>query len=115
MDSLNRWQDRAQIVAGIWLSAAPWLLGLPEAAAWCAVIVGMFVILLATDRFVLPDPVDEWGNVVLGVGLLISPWVWDYADHKVATVNALVFGLMITGLAAWALERLFMRNRMRHS
>ncbi|MGH8807079.1 MAG: SPW repeat protein [Noviherbaspirillum sp.] len=115
MDSLNRWQDRVEMLVGIWLLMAPWILGLPLAAAWCAMVVGAFVILLSAEDFVLPDQIEEWGNAILGVGLIISPWAWGYADHRLATVNAIVSGLLVTGFAAWALERVFMHDRIRHS
>ena len=107
MESLNRWQDRLEIVVGIWLCISPWLLNLPLPAAWAAILVGASVVLLSTEDTYLPDQIEEWGNVVLGVGLMISPWVWGYADHLAATLNAFLSGLLVTGVAVWALERLF--------
>jgi hypothetical protein len=114
MDNLNRWQDRMEILVGVWLCIAPWVLGLPPAAAWSAVAVGVFVILLSAEDFFFPDQLEEWGNAVLGIGLMISPWVWGYADHTVATMNAFLSGLLISGFAFWALERLFVRYEESH-
>lgn len=119
MDNLNRWQDRVEMLVGVWLCIAPWALGLPSPAAWSAMGVGAFVILLSAEDFFFPDQLEEWGNVVLGIGLMISPWVWGYADNMVATTNAFISGLLISGVAVWALERLFVRyeedHKIKHS
>ena len=105
MDILNRWQDRIEIGAGLWLCLSPLVLGLPESAAWCAVVVGVGVILLASEDLFLPTQIDDWGNVLLGIGLMVSPWVWSYADHTYAMLNAVVMGLLVTLMSGWALER----------
>ncbi len=105
MDTLNRWQDRLEIGAGLWLCVSPWVLGLPQPAAWCAVMVGMGVVLLASEDLFLPSQIDDWGNAVLGVGLMISPWVWGYASHQSAMLNALLTGLLLLLMSGWAIER----------
>ena len=48
---------------------------------------------------------DDWANVLLGVGLMISPWVWGYSGHDNALLNALFMGLLVTLTSGWALER----------
>jgi hypothetical protein len=105
MDTLNRWQDRLEIAAGLWLCISPWALGLPPAAAWCAVVVGIGIILLASEDLFLTTQIDDWGNALLGIGLMISPWVWGYANHQNAMINALAIGLLVTAMSLWALER----------
>lgn len=114
MDNLNRWQDRVEMLVGVWLCISPWALALPQPAAWCAVAVGAFVILLSAEDFFFPNQLEEWGNVVLGIGLMISPWAWGYADNMPATMNAFISGLLISGFAFWALERLLMRYEESH-
>ena len=110
MDSLNRWQDRAEIVVGIWLCLSPWILNLPQAAAWSAMIVGVYVILLAMEDMVLPSQIEDWGDAVLGIGLIISPWAWGYADDMTATLNAFICGLLVSGFAFWTLGRIFVKH-----
>jgi hypothetical protein len=112
MDGLNRWQDRSEILVGIWLCIAPWVLSFSEPASWCAMVVGASVILLSVEDLFLPSQIEEWGNIILGLGLMISPWAWGYADHILATWNALACGFLISGVAVWALERMlaFVRN-----
>lgn len=114
MDSINRLQDRLEMAVGVWLCIAPWALSLPQAAAWCSVAVGIFVIMLSVEDLFLPDQLEEWGNAVLGIGLMISPWAWGYSDHMAATASALVSGFLVSGFAFWALERLFVRHGESH-
>ncbi len=114
METLNRWQDRIEMLAGVWLCVAPWILNLSGAAAWAAMVVGVFVILLSVEDTFLPNQIEEWSNAVLGVGLMISPWAWGYADETRATVNAVVSGVLVSGVAFWALERIFVRYEETH-
>ncbi len=114
MDSLNRWQDRTETVVGIWLCISPWALNLPQPAAWSAIVVGIFVVLLAVEDVFFPDQMEEWGNLILGIGLMISPWAWGYADNEIATLNAFISGLLVSGFAFWALEKIFVRYEEAH-
>jgi len=105
MDSLKRWEDRIEIGAGLWLCLSPLVLGLPAPAAWCAVVVGIGVIILASEDLFLPAQIEDWGNAILGIGLMVSPWAWGYADHRFALLNALAMGFLVTLMSGWALER----------
>lgn len=45
------------------------------------------------------DPV----NAVLGVALVVSPWVLDYSSETIATSNAVVIGLALVAAALGAM------------
>ncbi|MCS6945356.1 MAG: SPW repeat protein [Sutterellaceae bacterium] len=49
------------------------------------------------------DPV----NLVLGVWLIVSPWLLSYASEAAATWNAAILGVLISAAAIWALFRVF--------
>jgi len=119
MKSLDRWYDRVEIAVGLWLCVSAWALNLPMAAAWCAVVVGACVILLSVEDLFLPNQIEEWGNAVVGVGLMISPWAWGYAEDTRATINAFISRLLVSGIAFWVLERIFVRyeeqDKLKHS
>jgi len=38
---------------------------------------------------------EDWAGVVLGVWLLVSPWVLGYSDHFAATANAVLLGIIL--------------------
>jgi hypothetical protein len=44
---------------------------------------------------------------VLGVALMLSPLLFGYTYNTGATLNAIFCGFLITGIAAWAVQRLY--------
>ena len=42
-------------------------------------------------------------NAVIGAWLVMSPWMFGFSNLGAATLNALVSGLLILGLALWVL------------
>ncbi|MGQ9425586.1 SPW repeat protein [Gilvimarinus sp. F26214L] len=95
------------VVAGLWLVVAPWLLGYVEVAPafWNDVLVGAAVVVLAGVRMIRPARMVSlsWINLVLGAWLILSPFVLRYGDgsvfDQVAFWNDLVLGFVVVGLA----------------
>lgn len=109
MQNVNRWQDGMEIAVGLWLCVSPWVLGYSDplqAAGWSAVLVGITVLLFSFEDLFLPSEIEEWFDLTLGLALMASPWLWDYSDNVPATLNALISGFLVSGLAFWALEHL---------
>jgi hypothetical protein len=46
---------------------------------------------------------ENWINVVLGIWILLSPWIFGYAGETVPFWNAFVTGLTAAGVSAAAL------------
>jgi len=38
---------------------------------------------------------QDWASFALGLWLAVSPWIAGYAEHEVATANAIVAGLVL--------------------
>ena len=53
----------------------------------------------------MPRAWEEGLNILLGLGLLISPWALSYADASKPTTNAVSVGVLVTVLALWAMLR----------
>ncbi len=109
MPNIHRLFDDAEIALGIWLIASPWLLGYGQpfgTAAGSASVIGLMVLLFSLDDYFFGNEADEWIDAVLGVALMASPFMLGYSDNAGATWNALLCGFLVTGFAAWALERL---------
>lgn len=95
------------VLVGIWLLAAPWVLGYGEVptALWNDRIVGGATLLFAGIRVFAPARVAffSWLNVVLGIWLVASPFVLQYGEgfvlRNVAFWNDLLSGLAIIALA----------------
>jgi len=108
MKTFKGLQDRIEIAIGIWLLASPWLLGHAApfaAAATISTIVGVGVLIVSIDDLHFPNALEEWMDVLFGVALMVSPWIAYYSNDKTATVNAVICGVLIAGLASWSLTQ----------
>jgi hypothetical protein len=88
----------AVFLLGVWLTAAPGLLGFGEPARANFHIVGPLVALFAlTAAYQVTRPV-RWVNLPFGVWLVNSPWVLGYAGQT-ETVWCVAVGLAVAGLS----------------
>lgn len=105
----RRWQDWATLVAGIWFAAAPWALGHGDASMvvlYNALAVGLAIVLFSAGALAKPQTWEEVVDFLIGAWAIASPWVLGYTMLRDLTVNAVVVGLIVAGLAGWtALER----------
>jgi hypothetical protein len=103
-----RWQDGINAVLGLWMFASPAILrfalpGNPAMrAAW---VLGLAIVVFAAIAMYIPKAWEEALNILLGVCLLASPWVLGYTDQGAPTRSAVVVGILVTGLAVWAMLR----------
>ena len=107
------WSSGINIIAGIWLIIAPFALSYSDIdqAVWNDVIIGIAVFILAIVRTGNPlkyEPVG-WVNIVLGIWLIIAPFVLGYTAEAVtvgetngmaALWNDIILGIIIVVLAA---------------
>jgi hypothetical protein len=68
-------------------------------------LLGLAIVVFAAVAMYIPKAWEEALNILLGVCLLASPWVLVYADQNMPTRNAVIVGLIVTGLAVWAMVR----------
>lgn len=101
------------VLAGIWLVIAPWILGYTDvgAALWNDVAVGTAVIVLAGIRAASPTrfiPIS-WANVLLGLWLVLAPFVLQYGELTASSVigsvalwNDVIVGVVVIALAVFS-------------
>jgi len=104
----QRWQDWVMLVFGVWLFITPfWMAGYASTvsiAAWNAYVLGVLVGLFAIVALASPRPWEEWVELVLGIWLLISPFVLAFSTAEPgATLNAVILGVLIIIDSLWAL------------
>jgi hypothetical protein len=99
---IQHWQDAASLVVGAWLVVSPFALGLTGAAVWLTIALGLGVMLFAVEAFVIPSYLEEWGEMLLGLALVVAPWTVGY-EQAAATVNSVLSGLLVILFAAWEL------------
>jgi hypothetical protein len=106
----RHWQDWANVLLGVWMFLSPPILGMSvggSAATPTAVAFGAAIIIFSCMAVYMPRAWEEIINILLGIGLAVSPWALGYVGQNVgesrATVNAVIVGLLVTGLAIWAM------------
>jgi hypothetical protein len=99
---IQHWQDVASLLLGVWLVLSPFALGFAGAAVWMTIVLGLFVILFAVEGFVIPSYLEEWGEILLGLALVVAPWTVGYGSVS-ATVSSMVSGILVILLGAWEL------------
>ncbi len=95
------------IIAGIWLIISPFALGLAmwPAAVCNNVVVGAVVLILAAVRASNPLHARglSWINFLLGIWLIISPFVLVNGARPVAlATNNVILGIVVLVLAVWS-------------
>jgi len=97
----KRWQDVVTAVIGVWTFLSPWLLGsaagltIGANAAWSLHILGLAIAVAGIAALVAYRFWEEWVEVVLGLLLLVSPWVLHYTDFEGLRWNAILMGLLV--------------------
>jgi hypothetical protein len=101
-----RWASAGNVLAGLWLILAPFVLDFEgdDVAVWNHMIVGAAVLVLAAIRAFDPDERESlsWLNVVLGLWMVVSPFLLGHANTGDAQTNSLIAGVAILGLAAFS-------------
>jgi SPW repeat len=108
MTTARRWQDWVNLLLGAWLVVSPWALdyaGDAASAAWNAYAVGLAVAGFAGIAVYMPKAWQEGASIVLGIWLILAPWLLGFNTHFAASLNAVLVGLLVAGLATWAMLR----------
>lgn len=92
------------ILAGLWLIVAPFILGYSDVtvALWNAIITGLVVIGLSVARETkegIHHTSTSWLNVIAGLWLIASPFTLGYANISAAVTNDVILGIIIAALA----------------
>lgn len=95
------------IVAGLWLLFAPYVLlygPAADAAVWNDLLVGAAVAVMALVRTLAPLRWVwlSWLNAALGVWLVAAPLVLDYGPVGAAVWNDVAVGVIVLGLSLWS-------------
>ncbi|GAB2490120.1 MAG: SPW repeat protein [Comamonas sp.] len=105
MKQMKHWQDPLNALLGVWLAVSPWVLGYQDqtAAMVSGVVVGLALIAAALGAIFMPRAWEEWTEGLLGLWMVISPWMLGFSMHMDAMRNAVVSGIVVMALALWVL------------
>lgn len=119
--AMKRWQEWVNLALGGWLLIAPMLFAFtnvpftnrPWTAMWTAWIFGGVIVLYSESANFLPQSWKEAFHILIGIALMLSPWLLEYDTSAIFTRNAVVVGLVTAVLAIWTIA-LEMDLRRRH-
>lgn len=107
MKQVKHWQDPVNAICGAWLILSPWALGFAgtTAAAWNFVVAGVLLVATALGAIFLPRLWEEWTETVIGLWVVVSPWLVGFAAASdAAKADAILSGLVILTLSLWTLQ-----------
>lgn len=103
-------------LAAVWLILAPFLLAYAGlgSALWNDVVVGIVVLGLAAVRLASPAQAIglSWINLILGIWLIVAPFVLNYAEFLTPRWNDVILGIVIGLLAIWSAMASSARSRL---
>jgi hypothetical protein len=95
----------ANVVIGLWLMISPWAIGYRAGAAMTEeVIVGAIVVAVALWSLSVPVTMTapSWINLMLGVWVLVAPWVMGYVRLATGSAtNDVVMGIFVVLFAGF--------------
>jgi membrane-bound ClpP family serine protease len=91
-------------LAGLWLLAAPFVLGYSATvtARNNDLLLGTIIVVLAVIGLSMTE--ESWSrvlNIIAGLWLIVAPFILGYASVTTATWNSIVVGLVVLAFAAW--------------
>jgi hypothetical protein len=100
------WQDFVSLYLGAWTFLTPWVIGHPAGAAVIAsyVIAGFMISFFAITGLVVFRPWPEYINIVLGVWLLVSPWLLRFASVRSLKASSLLIGALVIICSGFAVS-----------
>lgn len=102
---LRHWQDVVNALVGLAVLLSPWWLGFTDsmAATVNALVVGLALIAAALGAILVPRPWEEWTEAGLGLWLIMSPWVLQYALERPNRLAMVALGAVVVLIATWTL------------
>jgi uncharacterized membrane protein YfhO len=100
----KRPQDFFNLIIAACLFISPWLFGfvgeaMPTRNAWIVAVVLALVASAALSAFA---EWEEWMNLVLGLWLMVAPWMLGFTGSLYAFWTHMILGMLTAAVSAWA-------------
>ena len=103
---MNDWMneklcDMANLVLGAFLFFSPWLFEFDSGAESInAYISGIAIVALSIAALTAFAVWEEWLNLIVGLWVIVSPWVFGFAASSAAMTVGVLVGILVAALAA---------------
>lgn len=100
----KRGQDLINLILAVCLFISPWIIGFAAetTAAYNAWIIGVVLGALAVATLAVFAEWEEWVNLVLGLWLIVSPWLLGFMANADAMATHVILGVLVVVASAWA-------------
>ncbi|HWH51483.1 MAG TPA: SPW repeat protein [Gemmatimonadaceae bacterium] len=88
-------------LAAIYLIISAWMRDVGGGATPNAIIFGIIVAILAASRFSGARPWAAWIDALIGIWMIISPWIYGYAGGGWMW-NSIIVGVIMLVLGVWS-------------
>jgi len=93
--------DVANLILGAFLFVSPWIFGFGAGmTSQNATVAGIVVAALAIAALAAFAVWEEWLNLIVGLWILVSPWVLGFQTSTTAMTVHVVIGILVAALAA---------------
>jgi hypothetical protein len=106
----QRWQDYITTLIGVWVLFSLEIIHFffPELVftrgiAWSQGAVGFALIAVGASAVAGYQLWEEWVDVILGLWLIVSPWIIGFGKVTTLRWNAVISGAAVVILAIWVL------------
>jgi hypothetical protein len=103
------------IILGLWLIIAPFVLGFNSmmGAMWNSIIFGVIVLALAVvGEYNVSETWSRWINAVIGLWIVVSPFFMGFASDAGLMWNNIIVGLLIIIFSGWSISMASRGSRM---
>jgi SPW repeat-containing protein len=105
-----KWCDVANLILGVFLFFSPWMFGFDAGkVSQNAYIAGIIIAALAIAALAAFAVWEEWLNLIVGLWVLVSPWVLGFQGTSNAMTIHVVVGIAVAVLAAielWMMQQI---------
>ena len=103
----ERWQGWGNLVLGVWLFISPFIgIGVTnDIAAWNSYVAGLVVAVFAIAALAHRYLWEEWLNLIIGIWIVVSPFMLHFTAQTGPTWNLVIAGLLIATDAGRAVFR----------
>jgi hypothetical protein len=108
------WPNWLTLVLAVWLFISPWVL--PSVASgwsWDAWIVAILIGALSIAALAQMTEWEDWGNLILGAWLFISPWLLGFGGS--GSWNAWIVGALVAIISIWGIVAIRTVHHQQHS
>jgi hypothetical protein len=100
----NKVKDWINLILAVLLFISPWVLDFKgeTVPAWNAWIIGVVLAILALAEISAFAEWEEWISTLLGIWLIIAPFVLSFASHTHALWTHVVLGVITAIVSVWS-------------